>query len=181
MFPTLRKNILVLRGVNCDDVITMGPVSIVTTTQETRGSIYTSMPTRFTGIDNHPKWTNLKCWYCDLMPQGYPKFIPRNIELKADGQLHCDTEGVFSHWSCAAEYCYANLNDTARIDALDGIRTIMSVINGRPVTTIRRPIPKTKRQCYCGDGGYSDAEYTRLLDANEKLAGPSAMTGKNFD
>jgi hypothetical protein len=170
-----------LRGVNCDDVITMGPTAIAITAPEAKSSIYTPLPTRFSGMDSHPKWTNLKCWYCDLIPSGFPKFIPRNIELKSTGEIHCDIEGVFSHWACAAEYCYQHLNDTARADALDGIRVMMSVITGRPVTAVRRPIPKTKRQCYCGDSGYSDAEYMKLLDANEKLAGPSAMTGVMFD
>lgn len=176
--PDARRSILILRGVKLSAIMLNNTVS--ETTPKVAEAGYTPLPTRFIGLESL-KWTNLKCWNCGLVPTDYPKFIPRNIEIKSDNSLHCDTEGVFSHWVCAVDYCYKELSEPALSDTLDAIKTMRAYITKQPPQITRRAIPKTKRQCYSGNAGLTDAEYTKILNALENLSPPAKLSSIYYE
>lgn len=47
--------------------------------------VYDKLPYYFEGINNWPKYTNLKCGYCTLNIPGIPLFLPRSIT--SDGRI----------------------------------------------------------------------------------------------
>lgn len=179
LIPNVRRSILVLKGVKITDIISEVKIKVEKQIEPVDAG-YTPLVSRFTGVDSI-KWTNLKCWYCDLIPKGMPKFVPKNIEVKNDGSIHCDMEGVFSHWVCAVEYCYKEKSGSTLGDALDSIKTLRSYITKQPPQITRRAIPRTRRQCYSGNSGLNDEEYTKMLDYLENLSPPTKLTSINYD
>lgn len=175
---TPQSRILVLKKVSIEQILAT-PIAIQRTVK-TQDSIYTKIPQRFTGLKDHPNFTNLKCWYCDIVPSGYPKFIPSNLEVTRD-TIACDTEGIFSHWCCVVSYCNATMREPLLSDTLQMVNLVKAHINDRDPYPTRSAISKTKRQCYCGDSGMTDSEYTKILDELDKIAPPSKLNGRSYE
>lgn len=169
--PTVRRSILLLKNVKLSSIVANTSVTEVKESVADNSGFLTP-PTKFLGLESHPKWTNLKCWNCDMIPPDYPKFIPKNIEVKSDGAITCDIEGNFCRWVCVVDYCYKEMETTQFSDVYDLIKIMKSHLTKKPCVLIRKALPKTKRQCYCGDSGLTDSMYSKQLDMLEALTVP---------
>lgn len=119
-------------------------------------SLYTPIPKHFTSVANHPKFTNLKCWNCDLNFDTYPCFIPTNLEYGADGRIECGIEGNFHSWNCAASGAKSTRNKVELGDALAAIKLVAALFG---VANVSLAPSKILRKEYCGDDGLTREEY----------------------
>ena len=149
-------------------------------------SIYTQLPRRFTGVENWPARSNLKCWHCDDIPENYPKFIPVEPEF-VDGRRECWVLGHYCEWECAAADVSNQLPQSLRYDAHDLICIFESIFSLRPRKSIIVPaIPRTTMRAYCGDNGLTLSEWkhkvktTTMELANHKLADISSTGSRQL-
>ena len=164
-----RRNILVLHGIYPKDFdhITNDvggyqhvPIQLEAShINRTRTVVYGSVPKRFTTAAEWPKFSNLKCWECDLFPESYPKFIPLNPEVDGYGRDVCDSYGNFDEWECAAKWVAEKFSPTQRKDILDAMRIFESKFTGKTRQKIPAAPSKTLMKAYCGELGLTEAQY----------------------
>jgi len=124
----------------------------------------TELPARFTGVNNWPKTSNLRCYSCDLIPNSYPKFIPCNI-ISID---NCDYIGHFCEWNCAVRFVLHEFSGPNKWDLLKGVYEVESLFSGVLKKAIPESPPKTIMQAYCGKKGITPAEYkAQIRQLNE--------------
>lgn len=126
--------------------------------------IYTEIPRRFTGAANWIKFSNLKCWECDLLPRGYPKFVPLYPEKDKNGEDICDAHGHFCEWNCAARYIAHEYAPEQRPDILAALCLFESKFTGRKRKKIMPCPPKTDMKAYCGHSGVTSAQWLAKVE-----------------
>jgi hypothetical protein len=120
------------------------------------------MPKKFIGVDSWIKFSNLKCWECDLLPVSYPTFIPANPERTLNGPI-CDVVGHFCIWNCAVRYVMREYPKEQQPDILESIALFESLFTGIRRQIIKPSPPKTKRREYCGKNGITVAQWREEL------------------
>ena len=119
--PVKKSNILILKGIYPKEFAPVDTIyekiPIVVNHTDTN-IVYTEMLKKFTSVGSWPEFSNLKCWECDQMPTGSPKFIPMNPERDSDGNDICDTYGHFDEWNCAVRYIIKEYPKDQQWDAL---------------------------------------------------------------
>jgi hypothetical protein len=67
--------------------------------------VFDKIPSKFTTMDDWPKSTNLKCWWCHRNFKSIPVFVPINISNKgATPATEITVHGNMCHFSCASAY-----------------------------------------------------------------------------
>ena len=162
---TKKTNLLIIRGVFPKD-FTSGTVQKIKPQFDDRKIIpvYTVIPKRFTGVAKWPTSSNLKCWTCDRLFSGYPRFLPSNPERTATGDDYCDAEGNFHSWNCVASWIESKLPRAQQWDANRLICLFESKFTGRMREKILPSTDKTKRKEYCGDHGLTMEQYDASID-----------------
>lgn len=159
-----QNNILVIRGVTTAD-LQCSTKSYDTHTEPI--NIYCSIPSRFIDKESWPTSTNLKCWYCDNIPESYPKFIPINPEKTIDGIDTCSVLGNFCEWNCAVSYIRTEISKEYQYDLLQSLNTFEQKFSDRKRIKIPQAPSKTQMMAYCGPGGLTKSEwYDKLKKIN---------------
>ena len=148
------SQLLLLRGVFPAEFIN-GDIESIDTSKQLSASVYTPLVKRFTGVDEHPKFTNKKWWNCDLNFDTYPTVIPLAMEHNA-GRLECDTEGNFHSWNCAVSWARSTRSKVELGDALAAITLVAALFGTKHVAPAP---PKIMRKEYCGDSGLTREQY----------------------
>ncbi len=159
---TKRVNLLIIRGVFITD-INASPATEAVNEPREAPTRYDEIPKHFTAVDKWPLTTNLKCWSCDLLPPGYPKFIPLNPEKGPENTDICDVYGNFCEWNCAVDYVCRWFPVNQQWDLLEAICLFESKFSGRRKEKIIPAPPKTKMAMYCGSNGMTPEEWRREL------------------
>jgi len=129
---------------------------------------YQRLPRQFTGVDQWPTSSNLKCWHCDIVIGDIrPKFIPSD-PTKRGNIVHCDAYGAFNSWACAVAYSDINFNGSKRADSRNLIATFAREIDG--IIDIIHPAPhRTIMSAYCGESGITPEEYLAKIQLNKSI------------
>jgi hypothetical protein len=164
-----QTNLLIFRGLEPKDFnINYRESSARAPSEAPSQAIYMDMPKRFISVETWPTVSNLRCWSCDQMTTGYPKFIPLNLEKNANGDDTCDVYGHFHEWNCAARYIYKEFPREQRWDALEALCLIESKFSLCRREKIMPAPPKILMKPYCGNGGLTTKQY------NDKIAALNA-------
>ena len=124
---------------------------------------YTELPSFFNSIRTWVKKTNLKCWYCDLNFDNQPVFIPKIIEKCGTNEFNISVHGCFCTFCCAAAHIdlyYQKLCNN--IEAMEMLKFLYKLFNGRPVKEILRAPSKFLRTSYGGE--LDDCSYKSQLN-----------------
>lgn len=162
MDPVIKKsNILILKGVFPEDFSSIDNVFTKKdeATKPDSISVYTKLPKRFTGTENWPKVCNLRCRYCDLLINDYPRFIPRNPELGKDGIIESDVDGPFNTWNCCIKHIELAYPRDQRWDASRLTCMVASQFEGKRIIKILPSPDKYIMKQYCGEDGCTPKEY----------------------
>lgn len=158
--PIKRTNILILCGVFLKDFTTDAFDCAAKPVVKAEPEIaYTEIPKKFTGVDTWPKFSNLLCWSCNLIPESYPKFVPMNPEVDRNGKDTCDVLGNFCEWGCAARYVNEVMPESQRWDLRKFIILFESKFSGARKEIIVFGPPKTEMKAYCGKGGLTPKQW----------------------
>lgn len=161
--PIKRTNLLTLRGVYPKDFASDPIYDKVGPDVEKKIAepvvVYTELPKKFTSVDTWPKFSNLKCWECDLLPTSYPRFIPMDPEMDKDGNDTCTPYGHFHKWNCAVRYVMREFPRDQQPDVLELICIFESKFSGKRREKIMPSPPKTLMKAYCGKDGITPKQY----------------------
>lgn len=130
---------------------------------------YTMMPRRFVGIDSWPKKSNLRCWYCGIVPTDYPKFIAKNPCRGPMGD-ECDTYGHFHTWNCAQKFIETEMPAEERWDLSRALCLFEAKFTGKLRRRIVAAPPRYLMSAYCGSTGITQDEYDeKITETNAKM------------
>jgi hypothetical protein len=164
--PVISKK-LILKGIYPDDFAQNESIyeKVPQQTQNTEKIIvYTEIPRKFTSVKDWPQFSNLKCWTCDLIPNGYPRFIPENLEKDAEGNDICDARGNFHEWNCAVRYVLTEFPKELQWDTLQAICLFESKFSGRRREKIMPSPSKVSMKEYCGSAGLTQKQYREKIN-----------------
>lgn len=122
---------------------------------------FTPLPTLFTGLDEWPDKTNLRCYYCDRVTDNTPVFVPKTIEPSKNGYIMA-TEGSFCTFNCAVHYIdfyYPKIHDN--LNKKNMLKLLYKVFYGKTVTEILKSPSKYDMVCY--GGNLTQKEYEKLI------------------
>ncbi len=155
-----KNNIIIIYGITISDILSSNKRDnhIIA-----GGISYDDIPKRFTSTKEWPKKTNLKCWYCDNIPESYPKFIPSNPEKDIHGNDTCDVVGNFCEWNCAVHYILTEYPYNNRSDAMQLLLLFESKFTGLHRVRIPSSPNKTLMKSFCGSNGMSKTEWYAKL------------------
>jgi hypothetical protein len=119
--------------------------------------IYTDMPTVWRPGCDWPQQSNLKCWICDEIPSGPPRFVPVNYCMSGKDE-HSGVLGHFDKWICAARYILINYTGDKRADMMQALCIVESYESGKRKPCIPGCVMKTELKEYSGNGGITHAE-----------------------
>lgn len=172
------NNIITIKGVHLSDLENLDalyekrPINthdFVECIREGSYTSYSTIPKKFTHVDEWPKMTNLKCHQCSRNFTTYPKFIPTCPERVFKGrheETHYTPKGNFCTWNCVIGYIY----DTNRIhrdnkwDYEKNAIRVASLFEKRKLVKIMPSPPKTEMKQYCGEFGLTEQEYQKKID-----------------
>lgn len=111
------------------------------------------IPRVFTGLDDWPQGTNLRCWQCDYTFDGRPKFVPTYVRETDSGGLEFGVQGNMCTFNCAELWIRINYagKDDLRWRAQDLLCLVYFLFTGRRVVRILPAPLKTEQQRYGGD------------------------------
>ncbi len=168
----LINNIVIFKGVFYNDLLQTDKKRL--TTREFIESLkiesiqtYSSIPKKFTSVEDWPKMTNLHCWNCDRTFSSYPKFIPKNPEtIYINGKLetHWDPEGNFCEWNCVIDWIRSRLPQNRQWDAEQDTCTVAGKFSHKKIVRIMPSPQKTMMKHYCGENGISEKQYQELIN-----------------
>lgn len=155
-----KNNIIIIYGITISDILAPTKRNICIANNSV---LYDEIPKKFISTKEWPQKTNLKCWYCDNIPDSYPKFIPSNPEKDINGNDTCDVVGNFCEWNCAVHYILTEYPRDHHSDTMQLLLLFESKFTGIQRTRIPSAPSKTLMKQYCGTNGISKAEwYSRL-------------------
>jgi hypothetical protein len=107
----------------------------------------------FTGLDDWPQGTNLRCWQCDYTFDGRPKFVPTYVREIDSGGLEFGVQGNMCTFNCAELWIRINYagKDDLRWRAQDLLCLVYFLFTGRRVVRILPAPLKTEQRRYGGD------------------------------
>ena len=125
--------------------------------------IYIDMPTTWYPGCSWPNESNLKCWICDEIPSGPPRFIPAEYCM-INGRESSGVLGHFDSWICAALYIKQNFPVEKRADMMQALCIVESSFSGKRKLIIPECVPKTRLKEYCGNSGLTRTARDALND-----------------
>lgn len=113
------------------------------------------IPQVFTGLEDWPYQTNLKCWMCDCTFADRPKFVPTFVRVNGDNALEIGVLGNMCTFNCAELWIETHQSGRAsneeRWRAQDNLCLVYFLFTGRRTDRIKPAISKTERRQYGGD------------------------------
>ena len=129
------------------------------------------IPRVFTGLEDWPHGTNLRCWQCDFTFDDRPKFVPTHVREAENGGIEFGVLGNMCTFNCAELWIsihYAGKEDQ-RWRAQDNLCLVYFLFTGRRVARIRPAPHKTELRQYGGELD-EDAFWKKMRDL-DTLAG----------
>jgi hypothetical protein len=123
---------------------------------------FDKIPRVFTGLEDWPRHTNLRCWQCDFSFDDRPKFVPTFVREVggADGGrgLEIGVLGNMCTFACAELWIREKnmLGLEQRWRAQDNLTFVYFLFTGRPIARIPPALNKTDMRQY--GGGDLDAD-----------------------
>ena len=123
---------------------------------------FDKIPRVFTGLEDWPRHTNLRCWQCDFSFDDRPKFVPTFVREVggADGGrgLEIGVLGNMCTFACAELWIREKnmLGLEQRWRAQDNLTFVYFLFTGRPIARISPALNKTDMRQY--GGGDLDAD-----------------------
>jgi hypothetical protein len=118
------------------------------------GVPYDKIPSEFTGLEDWPTSTNLKCWVCDFNFSDRPKFVALSFKENEAGGYKMGVHGVMCTFNCAELYIethYLRLTERQHLQEL--LRFEYFFFTAKWVSRIRPAPSKTEMLQY---GGHLD-------------------------
>lgn len=113
------------------------------------------IPRVFTGLENWPMRTNLKCWMCDFTFDNSPKFVVQYAGIGENGGIEFGVLGNMCTFNCAELWIETNLGGRAsneeRWRYQDNLCLAYLMFTGRRVARIKPAPAKTELKAYGGE------------------------------
>ncbi|NBW87833.1 MAG: hypothetical protein EBR23_13665, partial [Planctomycetia bacterium] len=132
---------------------------------------YDKVPRVFTGIEDWPLSTNLRCWQCDSTFDDRPKFVPTYVREAENGGIEFGVRGNMCTFNCAELWIhihYAGKEDQ-RWRIQDNLCLVYFLFTGHRAARILPAPHKTELRQY---GGELDEEtFWKKMRTLDSLAG----------
>lgn len=127
-------------------------------------AVYDHIPIYFTGLDTHPKTTNLLCWNCCRSFKTRPWFEPQSIDPhKQSGKICISIKGNFCSPNCVRRHINTYTLDLYdRLNKISMLKIVYEIFNGRPILDIQPAPPHTDMIQFGGSLNLS--EYQKKID-----------------
>lgn len=175
--PYRPPNILRLTGITLADFVPIEDVAdqrlidcAMDVTQED-GRPSDKILRTFTGLDEWPYTTNLRCWQCDFTFDDRPKFIPTYVRETDDGRIEFGAYGNMCTFNCAELWIIINYagKEDQRWRAQDNLRLVYFLFTGHHIERIRPAIHKIELKKYGGE--LDEDSFFRKMRELDPLAG----------
>jgi len=131
------------------------------------------IPRVFTGLDDWPLHTNLRCWQCDFTFDDRPKFVPTHVREAENGGIEFGVLGNMCTFNCAELWIETHLGGRAsneeRWRAQDNLCLVYLIFTGRRVSRIKPAPRKTELRHYGGD--WDEDTFWRRMRELDPVAG----------
>ncbi|MDE2097745.1 MAG: hypothetical protein KGL39_10890 [Patescibacteria group bacterium] len=122
------------------------------------------LPAVFTGLDDWPMTTNLRCWDMHGQFDNRPVFIPTYFGKNEADQLEIGVKGVFATFNNAARYIQINYHDLeARNKAQRDLCVLYKIFTGKQTRHIM-PAPSWEEKQQYGGPLDEDAYWKKLRE-----------------
>lgn len=154
--------ILFLKGVSLDDIISIedlfnkeiieadNNIIISNDKKKEEELLWDKIPQTFTSLENWPKNTNIRCWFCTLKFKSVPWFIIKNISNTHTGKV-MNVNGNFCSCGCLMGFVKKNYSNREHFDIYHNIYTLYTIINGKKKMTIKPSPDIYNLKLYGGD------------------------------
>lgn len=166
-----RSHVLVITGITKSDVKTFEEMCDNKFKEQAEdqtndmSAAYVSLPKVYTGKNNWPIKSNLKCWQCDCYHTNIPFFIPTYIKEHNDKTLEMGVFGHFCTPNCAVGYLDVYFRNNATWDDKKRfIHVLYADLFERRVDAIFSSPDKTARKEYIGEDGITHKQYRKKID-----------------
>ena len=111
------------------------------------------IPRVFTGLEDWPHETNLRCWMCGYTFKGYPVFVPKDVRESESGGIEFGVLGNMCSFPCAELWISIHFaaKEDQRWRAQDNLCLVYLLFTGHHVARILPAPHKTELQKYGGD------------------------------
>jgi hypothetical protein len=142
---------------------------------------YDRIPLTFTGLENHPKNTNLACWNCCRTFKGRPWFEPQSIDPVSKGSIgsiipfdllnkngttreYCiSIKGNFCGPNCVRRHINTYTRDMSeRLNKIAMLKFVYEIFMGQTIADIQPALPHTDMVQY--GGNLTVQEYQKKMD-----------------
>lgn len=106
--------------------------------------VFDKIPSKFTTMENWPKSTNLKCWWCHKNFKSIPVFVPINISNKgATPATEITVHGNMCHFFCASAYIDMFFHErSVKWERHEMLKILYKKMTGQSIEYIpRTPLP----------------------------------------
>lgn len=97
--------------------------------------MWDKIPSTFTSLDNWPKQTNIRCWYCTLKFKSVPWFIIKSITQNAGGKV-MNVTGNFCSCGCLMGFVKKNYSKREHFDIYHNVYSLYTIMTGKKKLTI---------------------------------------------
>jgi len=111
------------------------------------------IPRVFTGLEDWPHETNLRCWSCGYTFKGPPVFVPKDVRESESGGIEFGVLGNMCSFPCSELWISIHFaaKEDQRWRAQDNLCLVYLLFTGRHVARILPAPDKTELQKYGGD------------------------------
>lgn len=131
------------------------------------------IPRVFTGLDDWPHHTNLRCWECGFTFDDRPKFVPTYVREAENGGIEFGVHGNFCTFNHSELWIETHLGGRAsnedRWRAQDNLCLVYFLFTGRRIARIKPGYSKTELRQYGGD--WDEDTYWRKMRELDPVAG----------
>jgi hypothetical protein len=165
------QNILFLKGIHIEDIVSVEDIyqqELLNNIDETTVEIiYDKIPKHFTTLDDWPKSTNLRCWFCSLKFKTIPWFIIENVNHTSEGSKF-DIKGNFCSCGCLLGFVKINYNERNDFDIYRSINKLYTIFYNKKISEIKPSPNQYILKIYGGDYTIDDykKEIKKINDIN---------------
>jgi hypothetical protein len=141
----VEPHILFLKGVSLNDIISIEDIfnnEIMEADNndiksiDNEDTLWDKLPSVFTNLENWPKHTNIRCWYCTLKFKSTPWFIITSINQTSEGKI-MNTKGNFCSCGCLIGFIKKNYSKREHFDIYHNVLTLYKIITGKKKLNIK--------------------------------------------
>lgn len=131
---------------------------------------FDKIPAKFTGLEEWPLSTNLRCWDSGFTSDDRPKFVPTYIITNENGDFEIGVKGTFCTFNNAAGWIRRNIHSKdLQWKTLDMLCVVYKIFTGQSVSNIESAPEVTKMLAWGGD--WDEDTYWRNLRALDPING----------